>query len=147
HAMARMRVEHDPAKALAGAVIVVEAIIEEAEAKRCAFAMIDRHAPQAAIIASNNSHLDVFPLIPARRQARALIVHWYAPPHAIDLVDVVKGPETEDGLAEDVCTLLRGFRKKPVLMRQFVHGYIANRIQTAISLEVFHLLDAGIASV
>jgi 3-hydroxybutyryl-CoA dehydrogenase len=145
-ALERLHIESDPARALAGADMVVEAIVEEAEAKRAAFAKIDRHAPQEAIIASNTSYLDVFPLIPARRQARTLIVHWYAPPHAIDLVDVVRGPETEDGLAEAVCALLSGFGKKPVLMLQFVHGYIANRIQTAISLEVFHLLDAGVAS-
>jgi len=145
-ALGRLRVESDPGTAMAGADMVVEAIVEEAEAKRAAFALIDRHAPEGAIVASNTSYLDVFPLIPAARQARALIVHWYAPPHAIDLVDVVRGPETEDGLAEAVCALLNGFGKKPVLMRQFVHGYIANRIQTAISLEVFHLLDAGLAS-
>lgn len=146
-ALEGLHIESDPAKALAGADMVVEAIVEEAEAKRSAYAMIDHHAPQEAIIASNTSYLDIFPLVPARRQARTLIVHWYAPPHAIDLVDVVRGPETQDGLAEAICDLLKGFGKKPVLMRQFIHGYIANRIQTAISLEVFHLLDAGLASI
>lgn len=144
--LGRLRIEDDPAKALAKADLVVEAIVEEREAKLAIFSLIDRFAPQDAVVASNTSYLDVFSLIPAKRQARALIVHWYAPPHAIDLVDVVRGPETPDALADAMCRLLRCFGKKPVLMREFVPGYIANRIQTAISLEVFQLLDEGIAT-
>ncbi len=145
-ALHRLQIESDAAKALARADLVVEAIVEETEAKRAVFALIDRHAPDEAVIASNTSYLDVFPLIPARRQKQALIIHWYAPPYAIDLVEVVCGPETEIALAEQACALLRGFGKRPVLMRRFLHGYIANRIQTAISLEVFRLLDEGLAS-
>jgi len=146
-ALDRIEIERDLAQALDGADLVVEAVTEESEAKQKIHALIDRYAPERAVISSNTSYLDIFALLPARRQARALIVHWYTPPHAIDLVEVVMGPETEHGLAESMCEFLRSLGKKPVLMRKFLHGYIANRIQTAISLEVFHLIDAGLASV
>ncbi|MGI6856111.1 3-hydroxyacyl-CoA dehydrogenase family protein [Mesorhizobium sp. 1B3] len=146
HALDRIRTEVDLAKALQGTDLVVEAITEEAEAKRAVYTLIDRHAPEQAVIASNTSYLDIFPLLPERRQARALIVHWYTPPYAIDLVDVVKGPQTEPAVAEAMCGFLRGLGKKPILLEKFLSGYIANRIQTAISLEAFHLIDAGLAS-
>lgn len=145
-ALSRIQIEDNVEKVLMDADLVVEAIIEEADAKRAVFELIDQHAPKSAVIASNTSYLDVFPLIPVSRQNRALIIHWYAPPYAIDLVEVVRGPETEDGIAEQAREQLRGFGKKPVLMNKFLHGYIANRIQTAISLEVFRLLDDGLAT-
>ena len=146
NALLRMTTELDLATALQGADLVVEAITEEADAKREMFARIDEHAPQQAVIASNTSYLDIFPLLPERRQARALIVHWYTPPYAIDLVDVVNGPKTEPGLAEAMCSFLRDLGKKPILLPEFLSGYIANRIQTAISLEAFHLIDSGLAT-
>ncbi|WP_113910550.1 3-hydroxyacyl-CoA dehydrogenase family protein [Roseovarius dicentrarchi] len=145
-AIARISTETDMAAALARADLVVEAIIEDAEAKREVFAQIDRHAPEQAVIASNTSYLDIFPLVPNRRQSRTMIVHWYTPPYAIDLVDVVRGPHTRPDLTDAMCSFLRGIGKKPVLLKQFINGYIANRIQTAISLEAFHLIDAGLAT-
>ncbi len=131
---------------LAGADIIVEAISEQPEAKRALYAAVDRAAPLEVILASNTSYLDIFPLIPAGRQRRALIAHWYTPPYLVDLVDVVGSPETDPAVIEEMRALLAAMGKVPVVMRRFIPGYIANRIQTAISLEVNRLLDEGYAS-
>ncbi len=132
--------------ALAGADIIVEAISEQPEAKRALYAAIDGVAPPEVILASNTSYLDIFPLIPAGRQRRALIAHWYTPPYLVDLVDVVGSPETDPAAIEEMRALLATMGKVPVVMRRFIPGYIANRIQTAMSLEVNRLLDEGYAS-
>jgi len=124
---------------------IVEAIIEQPEAKRALFVEIDAAAPMTAIIASNTSYLDPFPLIPARRQPRAMIQHWYAPPYLVDLVDIVAGPECPPDLIEQARAMIAALGKQPVVMRRFIPGYVANRIQAAISAEVFHLLDGGYA--
>jgi len=71
-----VRVEAALDAAVAGAGLVIEAITENPEAKRALFAELDRLCPADAILASNTSYLDVFPLIPDARQARALILHW-----------------------------------------------------------------------
>jgi 3-hydroxybutyryl-CoA dehydrogenase len=134
------------AETIEDAELIVEAIIEQPEAKRALFAEIDRHAPSAAILASNTSYLDPFPLIPARRQARALIMHWYTPPYLVDLVDIVGGPQTDPRVVAFARELCEAMGKVPVVMRKFVPGYIANRVQSAIGLEVQKLLDEGIAS-
>lgn len=131
---------------LAGADIIVEAISEQPEAKRAIFAAIDGVAPPEVILASNTSYLDIFPLIPAGRLRRALVAHWYTPPYLVDLVDVVGSPETDPAAIEDMRALLAAMGKVPVVMRRFIPGYIANRIQTAMSLEVNRLLDEGYAS-
>lgn len=131
---------------VAGADVIVEAITEQPDAKRTLFAQIDEAAREDAIIASNTSQLDVFPLIPARRQRRALIAHWYTPPYIVDLVDIVPGPETDPAVVDEMRTMMQALGLKPIVLKRFIPGYVANRIQAAISLEVFRLLDEGYAT-
>ncbi|MDE2582899.1 MAG: 3-hydroxyacyl-CoA dehydrogenase family protein [Rhodospirillales bacterium] len=126
-----------------GAELVIEAIIEQPEPKRAMFAELDRLMAPDAILASNTSNLDVFPLIPAARQRRAAIAHWYTPPYLCDLVDVVPGPETDPAVIETLRAMVAAMGKEPVVFKTFVQGYVANRIQAAIGLEVQHLLDSG----
>jgi len=135
----------DLAETLEGADLVVEAITEDAEAKRALFAEVDRLAPSGAIIASNTSYLDPFPLIPEARQGRATIAHWYTPPYLVDLVDIVAGPACAPAIPLRLRDLYAGMGKRPLLMRKFVPGFIANRIQAVVSMEVYALLDDGVA--
>ncbi|RAI59046.1 3-hydroxyacyl-CoA dehydrogenase family protein [Roseicella frigidaeris] len=129
-----------------GAELIVEAIIEVPEAKRTLYERLDACAPAEAIFASNTSYLDVFPLIPERRQARAMIAHWYTPPYLVDLVDMIPGPRCETAAFEQVFGLLKAMGKQPLGLKKFVPGYVANRIQAAISNEVQSLLDEGVAT-
>lgn len=134
------------AEAVRDADLVVEAIVEDPKIKREVFAAIDAHAPAHALIASNTSYLDVFPMIPAARRTRTLIAHWYTPPYIVDLVDLVGSPETDPAAIETLRALYARWGKKPVVLKRFIPGYVANRIQAAISREVYHLLDEGYAS-
>lgn len=129
-----------------GAEFIVEAIIETPEAKRALFEQLDRVAPPEAVIASNTSQLDVFPLIPPARLRRAMITHWYTPPYLVDLVDVIPAPGCDPAVLEEVEGTLRAMGKQPLRLRKFVPGYVANRIQGAIGAEVQALLDEGVAS-
>lgn len=129
-----------------GAAIVVEAIVERPEAKQALYAELDAMLPEATIIASNTSYLDVFPLIPERRQAQALIAHWYTPPYLVDLVDIVPGPNTDPMVVATLRDLVAAMGKQPVVFEKFISGYVANRLQSALSLEVNRLIDEGIAT-
>ncbi len=135
----------DLAETLAGAELVIEAITEDPVAKRTLFERVDALAPAGAIIASNTSYLDPFPLIPAARQGRAAIAHWYTPPYLVDLVDIVAGPECAPSIPLRLRDLYAGMGKRPIVMRKFVPGFIANRIQAVVSMEVYALLDDGVA--
>lgn len=134
------------AEAVEEADLIVEAIVENPDAKRALFAEMDRHAPAKSVIASNTSYLDPFPLIPEGRQQRSIIMHWYTPPYLVDLVDIVGGPRCDPDVvawAAEVCTAMG---KVPLVMKTFVPGYIANRIQSAIAAEVYRLIDDGVAT-
>ncbi|ACL60107.1 3-hydroxyacyl-CoA dehydrogenase family protein [Methylobacterium nodulans] len=136
----------DLAATVAGADLVIEAITENPEAKRSLFGDLARLCPPETILASNTSYLDVFPLIPEEWQARALVAHWYTPPYIVDLVDVVPGPKTDPAVVAEIRDLVTGLGQVPIVLKRFIPGYVANRIQSAISAEVYHLLDEGIAS-
>ncbi|WP_027133120.1 3-hydroxyacyl-CoA dehydrogenase family protein [Geminicoccus roseus] len=126
--------------------LVIEAVAEIAEVKETLFRQLDELAPAEAVFASNTSNLDVFPLIPKHRWKRALIAHWYTPPYLVDLVDLVPTPETDPAVTAEVKAMLEAMGKVPVVFRKFVTGYVANRIQEAIALETFRLMDEGVVT-
>jgi 3-hydroxybutyryl-CoA dehydrogenase len=134
------------AETLNGAELIVEAITEQPDAKRALYSEIDALAPMSVIVASNTSGLDIFPLVPPRRQGRTLIAHWYSPPYLVDLCDIVGSERTDPAAIELVRKVVADMGKVPVVMKKFIPGYIANRVQGAIWLEVTMLLDEGYAS-
>jgi 3-hydroxybutyryl-CoA dehydrogenase len=131
---------------VSGADIVVEAIPENSELKRELFSRLHRLLPAEAVIASNTSFLNIFDLMPTERQSNAVIAHWYSPPHIIDLVEIVPGPQTSAETVALVKALLESLGKKPIVLSRFLSGFIANRLQAALNLEVYSLLDSGYAT-
>jgi 3-hydroxyacyl-CoA dehydrogenase len=73
---------------------VIEAIIEDQNAKKEIFKTLDRVCPDPAILASNTSYLDIFKFVETRRPDKVLITHWFAPPHIVPLVEIVHGSQT-----------------------------------------------------
>lgn len=134
----------DMAECVGNADLIVEAVVENADVKREVYVKIEAAAPKHAILASNTSHLDIFPLVPEGLKSRAAIAHWYTPPYIIDLVDVVAGPEADANAGPTLRDLYAGMGKKPVLFKQMIPGYVANRLQAAMSLEIYNLLDEGL---
>ena len=128
-------------EAAGGADLVVEAVVERARGQ--ARGLRRARPPPTAIIASNTSYLDVFPLLPERRQPRAAIAHWYTPPYLIDLVDIAPGPSTTPETVEALRALYAGFGKAPLVFDRLVPGYVANRLQAALNLECLRMIDAG----
>jgi len=126
--------------------LVVEAISEIPKAKREIFQTLNRICPEGTIFTSNTSYLNIFQLARGIRPEKMLICHWYAPPHLIPLVDLVKGPRTSGDTLNRVKEILLKLGKTPVLMKKFIPGYIVNRLQRAMAREIFFLLDEGYAT-
>ena len=126
--------------------LVIEAIDENPKAKKKLFVSLENLCPLRTIFASNTSYLNVFELAPAVRPSKMLITHWWAPPHLIPLVDVVKGPKTSTETVETLRNVLLKLGKVPVVMEKFIPGFIVNRLQRAMAREIFFLLDHGYAT-
>jgi len=126
--------------------LIVEAISEDGNAKRQLFEQIDQLFPPETIIASNTSYLNIFELSRIRNPKRLIITHWFAPPHIIPVVEVVKGPQTSTGTVNQIILLLKKLGKMPIILEKYIPGFIVNRLQRAIGKEIFSLIDNGIVS-
>lgn len=134
------------AEAADGADFIQETIVENKDAKLELFREVDASVSDTAIIASNTSALNVFELIPERRLRQSVIAHWYAPAQLIPLVEVVRAEQAPQAYADTTVQLLEKCGKTAVLMRKFIQGYIANRMQMCLNQELFFLLDNGYCS-
>ena len=95
------------------------------------------------MLTSTTSYLDIYEVVPPRRLPNTVIAHWFAPPHIVPLVEVVKGEMTSEETVVAVVALLRRLGKTPVVMERFVPGFCINRLLRSIGREVFFLLDNG----
>ena len=140
----------DYAQSLEAAVrdarIIVEAVPENRQIKRDVFEQIDRCAPAGSLIWSNTSTLDIYKLTPPGRMGETIIAHWFAPPHIIPLVEVVKGAETRPATVETTVDVLKELGKIPIVINRYIPGFIINRIQRIMGREILFLLDGGYIS-
>ena len=133
-------------EACRNADFVIEAISEDEAAKKDLFQRLDQICPPEAILASNTSYLNIFTFVETRRPEKVLITHWFAPPHIVPLVEIVRGPETSQETVDRVKALITKVGKQPLVISRFLPGFIANRLQSALTNEVLHLLDNDYAT-
>ena len=73
-------------------------------------------------------------------------MHFFYPVLVMDLVEVVRGPQTSDETMERGMALAREMGRTPVLLKKEIDGLIVNRILHAATQEAYRLLDADVAS-
>lgn len=135
------------AEALEGTQFVTEAVIEDLDVKQELFSRIEAHVADECILASNTSS---FPMTEISEQMRlpqrAVVTHWFNPPHIVPLIEVVPGEHTTAETAQAAVELTGRIGKLPILLKRELPGFLVNRIQVAILREVCDLLDQGVAS-
>merc|ERR1712151_884135 len=102
------------------------------------------HASSSCVIASSTSGLLISRMAEAlTNPARALVAHPFNPPHLINLVELVPGPQTDPTILESVATFYRLLGKAPVKLSKEIGGHIANRLQGAVWREAVSLVNQG----
>ena len=142
-ALARITPTQSVAEAATDADFVIESIAEKMDAKKVLYDELDAVCPDRTIFTSNTSYLNIYEAMPERRLPQTVIAHWFAPPHVIPLVEVVKGENTSQATVDFVVELLKKVDRAPVVMEKFVSGFCVNRFLRIIGREVFFLLDNG----
>jgi 3-hydroxybutyryl-CoA dehydrogenase len=131
----------------AGPQVVIEAISEDLEVKRKAYAEIERFIAPDAILTSNTSALSISSISQAlQHKSRFLGTHFWNPPHIVPCVEVIMGAFTEEAIFETVYSLMEKINKVPVRVLQDVPGFLGNRLQHAMWREAISLRDKKIAS-
>jgi 3-hydroxybutyryl-CoA dehydrogenase len=143
----RVRFTQATHDALAGCGIVIEAIVEDLDAKREAFRQIERVVSRTAILATNTSSLPVTAIAAAcERAERVLGVHFFNPAPVMPLVEIVPGLLTEPAIASAVRHLVDGWGKTTVLAND-TPGFIVNRIARPFYGEPLRILEERVADV
>ena len=143
---ARISYTDSLAQAVGDAQIVVEAVSENREIKSAVYKQVDEHAPAGCLIWSNTSTLNIYELMPENRLPRTIIAHWFAPPHIIPLVEVVKDPRVDPQTVQTTLEVLKKMDKISIEIEKYVPGFVINRIQRHLGREIFFLLDQGYIS-
>jgi 3-hydroxybutyryl-CoA dehydrogenase len=132
--------------ALADADFVVEAIVEEAGAKRALFGELDRITPPGVILSSNTSSISITALGAAtKRPDKVLGMHFMNPVPLMTLVELVRGQATSAESMQTATDLCRRLGKTPVEAADYP-GFISNRILMPMINEAIYALMEGVGS-
>lgn len=143
----RIELAKDLADAVRDADYVQESLEEDVMVKRAVFAEIARYASPDAVLGSSTSSFAASEFAAEiEGRARALVVHPAAPPHLVPVVEIVPAPFTGLGAVETSFELMRGIGQVPVLVKKEQPGFVMNRLQGALLLEMFRVIQDGIMS-
>ncbi len=110
--------------------LVVEAIIENLEIKKGLFRKLDALFAPHTILASNTSSFPIAQMAEAlspSRKPKLLGLHFFNPATIMKLVEVIKGPDTDEALCHDLYRWFDERDKKPALCKDSP-GFIVNRV-------------------
>ena len=146
-ALGRVKDSSDLGSAAADADLVIEAVIEDFDAKKSVFDALGKHAKKDAILASNSSTIAISRLAGfTGRPEQCCNMHFFHPVTVMQLCEVVRGPKTSDATVEAALEFVRSIDRTPVLLQKEIWGFIVNRILFSASEEAMRLLEGGYAS-
>ncbi|ELZ15120.1 3-hydroxyacyl-CoA dehydrogenase [Haloterrigena salina JCM 13891] len=132
--------------AVEDADLVVEAVPEEMDLKRDVFADVEAATDEDAVIASNTSSLSVTEMASAlERPERAVGLHFFNPPHIMDLVEIVIAEQTDERTEAFAVDYVRSIEKEDVVVRDTA-GFATSRLGVALGLEAIRMVEQGVAS-
>lgn len=132
---------------LADCDLVIEAIVENIDAKRKTFATLDESVKSSAVFASNTSSLTITQIAMAtRRPDRFVGLHFFNPVPRMKLVEVVRTLMSSEEAIEIANQFVRGIGKEPVDCRDN-SGFIVNRLLVPYLLDAIRAYEEGVGSV
>jgi 3-hydroxyacyl-CoA dehydrogenase/enoyl-CoA hydratase/3-hydroxybutyryl-CoA epimerase len=136
---AQRRLRVDLAAAEAEAVeLVIEAIVEKADAKRGLFADLEPRLPPTALIATNTSSIQLEELAQAlQRPERFVGLHFFNPVASLPLVEVIRGEQTTEETMLAAMSFVTKIGKLPLPCRS-APGFLVNRLLTPYMLEALY---------
>src|SRR5690242_20238594 len=133
------------ADSLAACPVVIEAVVENLEAKRELFRSLEAVVPQDCLLASNTSSLSITAIAAAcKRPERVAGFHFFNPVPLMKVVEVVDGLLTAPWVGEALALLARRFGHKPVRAKD-TPGFIVNHAGRGYGTEALRILGEGVA--
>jgi 3-hydroxybutyryl-CoA dehydrogenase len=131
---------------LAGADYVVEAIVENIEAKRALFTSLDAITRPNVILSSNTSSISITVIGAAtKRPDKVLGMHFMNPVPLMTLVELIRGQATSAESMKTATELCAALGKTGIEAADYP-GFIANRILMPMLNEAFFAVMEGVGT-
>jgi len=131
---------------LAGADYVVEAIVENVDAKRAVLERLDAVTRPEVILGTNTSSISITLLGAAtKRSDKVLGMHFMNPVPLMTLVELVRGQATSAESMQTATDLCKALGKTPVEAADYP-GFISNRILMPMINEAIFALMEGVGT-
>src|ERR1041384_2442164 len=126
--------------------LVVEAASEQPEVKFKVFRELDRAAPPSAILATNTSSISITAIAAqTRRPAQVIGMHFMNPVPVMQLVEVIRGLETDDKTVVKVVEVVKALGKTAVEVKD-APGFVSNRVLLPMINEAVFCVMEGVAT-
>lgn len=145
--MKRVKGTTDIMEAARNVDIAIEAVFEDISIKKEVFKQLDEFCPSQTILSSNTSALSITEMASVTKRPEKVIgLHFFNPPYAMKLVEVVMGARTSEETRETAVGFARTLDKETVTVKDSP-GFIVNRIMLPMVNEAAYLVHEGKATV
>ncbi|MGH7714140.1 MAG: 3-hydroxyacyl-CoA dehydrogenase NAD-binding domain-containing protein, partial [Gemmatimonadaceae bacterium] len=133
-------------EAFATCDLVIEAIVEQLDAKRTAMQNLERVVRRECVLATNTSSLSIAAIGAAcEHPDRTLGIHFFNPATVMPLVEIVPGVRTDPAHTTWARGVIDSWGKTTVLALD-TPGFIVNRVARPYYGEALRILDEGLAA-
>lgn len=129
---------------LAGCDLIVEAVFEQRELKGRVIRQAREFLAADGVMASNTSTLPIGSLATvAQRPERFVGIHFFSPVEKMQLVEIIRGPQTSDDTLARAYDYVRALGKLPIVVNDS-RGFYTSRTFGAFVVEGANLLAEGL---
>jgi 3-hydroxyacyl-CoA dehydrogenase/enoyl-CoA hydratase/carnithine racemase len=127
----------------AGCDFVIEAVFEEISIKKQVFADLEKHVSSSCVLASNTSSLSVAQMAAdLDHPDRVVGFHFFNPVAVLPMVEIVRGPATNEETLATAFGVAKTLKKNAVLVKDQA-GFVVNRLLLRWMAETFAAVDEG----
>jgi 3-hydroxybutyryl-CoA dehydrogenase len=139
------RVQPASIESFDGCGLVIEAIVEDLDAKRSLFAGLEARVSADCVLATNTSSLSITAMAAGLRHPERVVgMHFFNPAARMKLVEVISGLETSTAVAETVFATAQAWGKQAAYAKS-TPGFIVNRIARPFYGEAWRSYTEGAA--
>jgi 3-hydroxyacyl-CoA dehydrogenase/enoyl-CoA hydratase/carnithine racemase len=127
----------------AGCDFVIEAVFEEISIKKQVFGDLEKHVADSCVLATNTSSLSVAEMAADLDHPERLVgFHFFNPVAVMPLVEIVRGPATDEDTLATAVEVAKTLKKNAVLVKDAT-GFVVNRLLLRLMAEIFATVDEG----
>ena len=127
--------------------VVIEAIFEDADAKRALYQQLEPRMKPGAVLATNTSSIPLQELRSALNTPSRLVgLHFFNPVAKMQLVEIVRDSDTDNTVVENAIAFARKIDRLPLPVAS-TPGFLVNRILMPYLLEAVELENEGVPAV